>query len=171
MIQHKRIGKVDTMRVLDNVIKETKKQINTIKSFDFIDGMNTLAIGEEKARLIDHTPYKDSDDIPYKCYAVFKLTWEIRDAIYKTILESFKHTITHNVLCERIPTVGTLSDEKGIRKNVEMEVTIAYDPRCRARVLYIWDCADKENSMPVLGIELKVDTLRNYSQCICNLQR
>lgn len=159
------------MRTISNIIKETKRAAaDSNKSYDFADGHNTLQIGNKNAKLVDNTFCRDDNGMAFKCYAIFEMTGDIKNALMETIQEGLEHHISHNILCERVRTTGTLSSSMGVRHDVPIEITIKYDPISRCRVLYVWDGYYKTDC-PIMGITLKTNALKNYSRCICNLAK
>lgn len=159
------------MRNLINVLKETKNvSTDNNKAYDFADGHSTLQIGTKNAKLVDNTICHDENDIAFKNYAIFEMTDDIKKALLETIQEGFEYRITHNVLCENVRTIGTLSSNMGVRHNTAIEITIEYDPISRCRVLYVWDGYYKTDC-PIMGVVLKINVYKNYSKCICNLAK
>lgn len=155
----------------ENNIKETKRvAADSNKSYDFADGQNTLQIGSKNAKLVDNTFCRDENGIAFKCYAIFELTGDIKNALLETIQEGIENRISHNILCERVSTTGTISSGTGVRHDAPIEISIKYDPISRSRVLYVWDGYYK-TECPIMGITLKTSVFKNYSKCICNLAR
>lgn len=159
------------MRNLTTIIKETKKlATDSNKSYDFADGHSTLQIGAKNIKLVDNTICRDENGMAFKYYAIFEMTNAIKAALMETIQEGIEHRITHNVLVNRAKTIGTLSSGVGVNRTANMEISIAYDPISRSRVLYVWD-ADHRSECPIMGIALKTNVYKNYSRCICNLAK
>lgn len=89
------------MRTIKNIIEETKKlSAESNKSYDFVDGRNTLQIGFKNAKLVDNAVCRDENGMAFKCYAIFELTGDIKSALMETIQEGLEHRMTHNVLID-----------------------------------------------------------------------
>lgn len=141
----------------------------------FSDGINVLTIKGQKAKLEDLSMCNDGER-DYTVSAIFDLNDDLKKAFTTVLKEELVDRVMHcDILCNRVITDATVNDWSGTIKSVRVAITIAYDPRCHRRVMYLYDITARHNAipreMPILGIELKVDRKKNYSQVLCDLAR